>query len=412
MKIIRYHVATEAKTVDECTSDLEKQAADDSVSEENKNVISLFTVEQPKCAEAVPRVNIPQDKVSKTASCVISKPRPLQANKEQQNLSEVQLTAIKESVVKENLGTVEAELSKRDEEMPLTKKINPAKGDSHACDQELVATEELQDKTRKKMTPNKHKTKPDTETANSDDKGQLKKTVKKQKKTTKRRKLAKTTKTNHNDSESDDGINIILPTIEDQRRFAETASNITKVQRFQKMLQRTGLGDTMWKYYVLDYREVWARTSREQDQGVGRDSGRWNWRGRGRGLTRGRGVEMGRGHGLEDSGRGEHVVSGRRMQMGQGRGVDVGRGRGVGVTRGNERDKGRAGRGTLSGGLYCPELSRQPGKEVPHSRVQARPRIAAFPTRGHAHQEVFPRGVQVQVDKRRPEVTLQVEKED
>lgn len=306
---------------DECTTDMEKQTLDDSGFVGANNLILLSTAEQPKSAEAVPHV---RGKVSEVAFCVITEPRPPLATKEQQNVGkEVELTISKASETEENIQAAEVKQSKGDGEMPKTEEIKPAEGDSHTCDQELALAEEIHGKTRKETSENKHRTTPDTEAASSNDKGQQKKTTKKQK-TTKRRKLVKTTKTKNedntdtqsktdNDSESDDGINIILPPIEEQRRFAETASNIAKVQRFQKMLQRTGLGDTMWKYYVLDYKEVWARISRGQDQGVGRDPGRCNWRGRGRGWTRGRSVELGRGRGLEDSGRGEHVASGRRL---------------------------------------------------------------------------------------------------
>ena len=57
----------------------------------------------------------------------------------------------------------------------------------------------------------------------------------------------------HDDSDPED-INIILPSIKEQHKFAEDASHITKVQKFRKVLDKQSLGDTMWKYYVLDYR--------------------------------------------------------------------------------------------------------------------------------------------------------------
>ena len=93
---------------------------------------------------------------------------------------------------------------------------------------------------------------------------------------------------NEADGESDtDEINIILPSIEEQRKFAEAAYHITSVQEFQKVLDRHGLGDVMRKYYVLDYRDVWARVAGRQYQGfVGRGMRRRNWRGRGRGWNR------------------------------------------------------------------------------------------------------------------------------
>lgn len=70
------------------------------------------------------------------------------------------------------------------------------------------------------------------------------------------------------DSNSDDdGINIIIPSIEEQRKFADVASHIARLQRFQAAMDKVGLGDALWKCYVLDYKQVWASawTSTQQE---------------------------------------------------------------------------------------------------------------------------------------------------
>ena len=100
--------------------------------------------------------------------------------------------------------------------------------------------------------------------------------------------------------DSDDDINVILPSIAEQRKFAEGASHIANLQKFQKVLDKLGLGNVMKKYYVLNYRDVWARAAGGQYQGVvGRGNRRWNWRRRGRGWNRGRDRERGTGRGLK-----------------------------------------------------------------------------------------------------------------
>ena len=174
------------------------------------------------------------------------------------------------------------------------------------------------------------------------------------KKVMKRRTPATTTHNQHrdskpanneadHDSDSDDDINIILPSIAEQRKFAEGASHIANLQKFQKVLDKVGLVDVMKKYYVLNYRDVWARAAGGQYQGVvGRGNSRWNWRGRGQGWNRGRGRERGTGRGLEmPPGHGMFRGRGRGLEMSRGRGTEIARGRGTGMTRGKGHRRGR-----------------------------------------------------------------------
>ena len=104
-----------------------------------------------------------------------------------------------------------------------------------------------------------------------------KKKVNKLKKVMKRRTPVKTTENEHkdskpanneadHDSDSNDDINVILLSIAEQRKFAEGASHIAKLQKFQKVLDKLGLRDVMKKYYVLSYMNVWAWAAGEQYQ--------------------------------------------------------------------------------------------------------------------------------------------------
>ena len=156
---------------------------------------------------------------------------------------------------------------------------------------------------------------------------------------------------------------LILPSIAEQHKFAEGASHIANLQKFQKVLDKVGLGNVMKKYYVLNYRDVWARAAGGQYQGV---VGREEARGAGTGEEWNRGgMERGTGHGLKMSprhgmfrgiGRGLEVYPGRGLemrrkriaQMGRGRGLEMGRGRGTEIARGRRTgmSRGKGGRDT------------------------------------------------------------------
>lgn len=163
------------------------------------------------------------------------------------------------------------------------------------------------------------------------------------------------------DSNSDDdGINIIIPSIEEQRKFAEVASHITRLQRFQAAMDKVGLGDALWKCYVLDYKQVWASawtsTQQEPEGVVGmvcrygekkervHDCRGREWHGQDKELDVARGKEAytGKGQGLKiNRGQNTYMEREREKDMTREQGMPISRDSRINVLRDREMYKGQ-----------------------------------------------------------------------
>lgn len=180
-----------------------------------------------------------------------------------------------------------------------------------------------------------------------------------------------------NDSDSDsEAISVIIPCIEEQRKFAEVASCITRLQKFQAAADKMGLGNALWKGYVLDYEQAWATADasvREQGEGLElewlsgsrkerenscRSRGGYDGHDQGRNRTAGKGEHRWKGHELEmnqerdvhkeqggglvmDRGRVDVMTAGREINRTGGRGIEMAREREAYVFLERERNIGR-----------------------------------------------------------------------
>lgn len=157
-----------------------------------------------------------------------------------------------------------------------------------------------------------------------------------------------------NDSDSDDGcINVVIPSIEKQRKFVEVATYITRLQKFQATMDKVGLGNLLWKGYVFDLEQAWtwARPTVKKHRGYlesGRQSGdrtQHEHSSRSRGRQEGHDQERNQITGREECIKWIEIREelSRNVEVGQGRGLVMNRGRVAVMNRGRKINVARGG---------------------------------------------------------------------